>query len=182
MSFSKPPRSRLLDVVAAKTTHGDPLLQWGGNCQSECSLEVKLEKPSRSCRRKRQGAAAVEFAVVAPLFFLLVIGMIEFGRAIMVQQVLTNAAREGARVGVLDSTTPTHDQVVSTVTSYLSSAGVSGATVTMSPNEPTSAGYGALVTVTVQIAYSKVSWLPAPWFLSGKTLSATAVMRRETVQ
>ena len=35
------------------------------------------------------------------MFFLMVFGMIEFGRAIMVQQVLTNASREGARVAVL---------------------------------------------------------------------------------
>ena len=33
--------------------------------------------------------------------------MIEFGRAIMVQQVLTNASREGARLAVFDSPTPT---------------------------------------------------------------------------
>ena len=40
------------------------------------------------------------------MFFMLVFGMIEFGRAIMVEQILTNAAREGARVAVLDSATP----------------------------------------------------------------------------
>ncbi|MGB6041722.1 MAG: TadE family protein, partial [Pirellulales bacterium] len=54
------------------------------------------------CRKKRRGVAAVEFALVAPLFVLMVMGMIEVGRAIMVQQVLTNASREGARRAVLD--------------------------------------------------------------------------------
>ena len=48
----------------------------------------------------RCGAAAVEFAIVAPVFFLLVIGMIEVGRAMMVQQVLINASRVGARQAV----------------------------------------------------------------------------------
>jgi Flp pilus assembly protein TadG len=109
--------------------------------------------------------------------------MIEFGRAIMVQQVLTNAAREGARVGVLDSPTPTAGQVSTTVTNYLRSAGITGATVSTNPTEPTSAGYGAPVTVTVQIPFSSVSWLPSPLFLRGTTqLKASAVMRRETVQ
>lgn len=145
--------------------------------------EVKLERCCRTCRRKRRGAAAVEFALVAPVFFLLVFGMIEFGRAIMVQQVLTNAAREGARVGVLDSPTPTAGQVSSTVTTYLQNAGISGATVTMNPTEPTTAGYGQPVTVTVQVPFSSVTWLPSPMFLGSNThLTASAVMRRETVQ
>ena len=151
--------------------------------QIDGAAEVKLEKAYRRCRRNRQGAAAVEFAIVAPVFFLMIFGMIEFGRALMVQQVLTNASREGARVGVLDSPTPTRDQVISTVNTYLQGAGISGATVTLNPTEPTSAGYGQPVTVTVQVPFSNVSWLPAPWFLGGNTqLTASSIMRRETVE
>jgi Flp pilus assembly protein TadG len=148
-------------------------------------IEVKLERACRPCRRNRQGAAAVEFAVVAPVFFLLVFGMIEFGRAIMVQQVIINASREGARLAVLDSTTPTASTVISTVKTYLQNGGVSSASaiVTINPTEPTTAGYGQPVTVTVQIPFSSVSWLPKPIFLSTTTnLTASTVMRRETVQ
>ena len=151
--------------------------------QIDYVAEVKLEKPCWRCRRNRRGAAAVEFAIVAPVFFLMVFGMIEFGRALMVQQVLTNASREGARVGVLDSPTPTRDQVLSTVNTYLQSAGISGSTVTINPTEPTTAGYGMPVTVTIQVPFSNVSWLPAPWFLTGNVqLTASSVMRRETVE
>ncbi len=155
-------------------------------CQVERQIghvsPVNLEKTCRTCRRNRQGAAAVEFAVVAPLFFLMVFGMIEFGRAIMVQQILTNAVREGARVAVLDSPTPTAGPVASTVTTYLRNAGISGATVTISPAEPTTAGYGAPVTVSVQVPYRNVSWLPPILLGSNTTLRASTVMRRETVQ
>jgi Flp pilus assembly protein TadG len=140
----------------------------------------KVEKVFRMCRKKRRGAAVVEFAVVAPVFITLVFGMIEYGRMVMVQQMLTNASREGARVGVLDGATTAECQ--SAVTTYLSNAGVSGTTVTVTPNPPSSAGYGAPVTVTVTVPFSQVSWLPTPMFLSGKTLTATSVMRRETVQ
>src|SRR5687767_15081283 len=70
----------------------------------------KVEKLCRLCRRNRRGAAVVEFAMVAPLLFLLIFGLIEFGRVVMVQQVLTNGAREGARVGVLDDATKTDVQ------------------------------------------------------------------------
>ena len=44
-------------------------------------------------RAARRGVAAVEFAVVAPVFFLLVAGVIEFGRAMMVESILANAAQ-----------------------------------------------------------------------------------------
>ena len=108
--------------------------------------------------------------------------MIEFGRAIMVQQILTNAAREGARVAILDSATPTASVVSSKVTTYLQSAGISGATVTINPTEPTTATYGQPVTVTVTIPFTSVSWTPSPWFLKTKTMTARSIMRRETVQ
>ena len=140
----------------------------------------KLEKVCRLCRRNRRGAAAVEFAVVAPVFFLLVFGMIEFGRMVMVQQVITNGSREGARIAVLDGATT--GEVTTAVGTYLQNAAVSGGNVTVSPDPPNSAGYGEPVTVTVSIPFDQVSWLPSPMFLGGSTMTATTVMRRETVQ
>src|SRR5687768_2436293 len=65
----------------------------------------KLERPCRLYRRNRRATAAVEFAIVAPVFLLLVFGMIEYGRMVMVQQIITNASREGARTAVLDGAT-----------------------------------------------------------------------------
>ena len=150
--------------------------------QIPIATKVKLERDCRTCRRNRRGAAVVEFAVVAPVFILLIFGMIEFGRAIMVQQILTNAAREGARVAILDSATPTASTVTSKVTTYLQNSGITGATVTINPSEPTTATYGQPVTVTVTIPFTSVTWTPSPWFLKSKTLTARSVMRRETVQ
>ena len=64
----------------------------------------------------------MEFAVVAPIFILLLFGMIEYGRMVMVQQMLTNATREGARQAVLDGATT--EGVRNTVKNYLSSGGI----------------------------------------------------------
>lgn len=183
MSFSISPSRRIARIPTEASLQNTPPPQRGRGGRNESFSKVKLEKTCWSCRRKRRGAAAVEFAVVAPLFFLLVFGMIEFGRAIMVQRVLTNASREGARVAVLDSATPTAGTVTSTVTNYLQNVGLTGGSVTINPAEPTTAGYGVPVTVTVRIPFSRVSWLPAPWFLTGNVnLKASTVMRRETVQ
>lgn len=141
---------------------------------------LKLEKACRLCRKYRRGAAVVEFALIAPLLFLLVFGMIEYGRMVMVQQILTNASREGARMGVLDGTTTA--DVTTSVDNYLLGASVHNATVTVTPNPPSSAGFGEPVTVTVSIPFNQVSWLPAPLFLNGTTLSSQTVMRRESAQ
>ena len=122
----------------------------------------------------------MEFAIVAPVFFLLVFGMIEFGRMVMVQQVITNASREGARIAVLDGTTTA--EVTTAVNNYLQGGSINGATVTVNPNPPSTAVYGAPVTVNVSVPFRQVSWLPSPIFLGGSTLRATTVMRRETVQ
>ena len=162
--------------------HGSDSLPPGGN---ECVAvakprRYKLEKLCRLCRRNRNGAAVVEFAVVVPVFFALVFGMIEYGRMVMAQQIMTNAAREGARLGILDNSTTS--EVTTAVNSYLSAANITGATVTVTPSPPSSAGYGQPVTVKVTVPFSQVSWLASPIYLSGTTLSATTVMRREAVQ
>ena len=115
---------------------------------------------------------------MAPVFFLLVFGIIEYGRMVMVQQLITNATREGARRGVLDGATTT--EVSTVVNNYLASGGIKGATVTVSPNPPSTAAYGESVTVTVGVPFNKVSWLPKPMFLGNKTLTARSIMRRET--
>jgi|SRR5436190_15758221 len=52
-------------------------------------------------RRDERGAALLEMAFTLPLLLLISIGILEFGRAFQTWQILTNAAREGARVAVL---------------------------------------------------------------------------------
>lgn len=135
---------------------------------------------SRRPAQARRGAAVVEFAAVAPVLFLLIFGMIEFGRMVMVQQVLTNASREGARVGILDGAT--NSEVTNVVNNYLTAANINGAQVETDPKNIASAGAGDSVKVIVTVDFNKVTWLPAPIFLGGKGLTATTVMRRETVQ
>jgi Flp pilus assembly protein TadG len=106
--------------------------------------------------------------------------MIEYGRMVMVQQVITNASREGCRRAVIDGST--YADVETAVNNYLTSAGISNTTLTISPNPPSSAAAGAPVTVTVAVPFTKVSWLPSPMYLGSTQLSAQTVMRRETVQ
>ncbi len=59
----------------------------------------KLIGPGRGSRSQ----SAVEFALVAPLLFLLIFGIVDFGRAMFYQNEITNATREGARIAILAS-------------------------------------------------------------------------------
>jgi hypothetical protein len=52
-------------------------------------------------RNGKRGAALVEFAIVAPLLFLIVLGIIEFGVIMMHQLTLVQVAREGSRAASL---------------------------------------------------------------------------------
>jgi len=57
-------------------------------------------------RHSERGAALLEAAVTIPILLLIAVGIFEFGRAYQTWQILTNAAREGARIAVLPDPTP----------------------------------------------------------------------------
>lgn len=142
----------------------------------------------RFCRRtdrKRSGAATVELAVILPVFVTIMLGMIEVGRGLMVGQLMTNAAREGARLAVVNGTTNT--DVTNQIKTFLQgSANVAQADVNVAitisnaaaAGQLTGATTGDLVTVTVTIPFSKVSYLPAN-YLANVTLSGSSAMRHE---
>ena len=57
----------------------------------------------RSPRRRRtRGQALVEFSLVAPMFFILLFGIIEAGRFIFYYETLSHATREGARYAIVN--------------------------------------------------------------------------------
>jgi len=58
--------------------------------------------PRRKMLRSERGAAAVEFALIAPLLFMLIFGIIEFGLAWSKKNVYVGAAREGARYAAVE--------------------------------------------------------------------------------
>jgi Flp pilus assembly protein TadG len=123
-------------------------------------------------------------AVVAPLLFALILGAIEFGRAVMVTNVLTAACREGARAGVVPRSDNT--EVLAAVNSMLTGSGIdaSKATKEIRVNgtvaDVSTAVGGDQVSVRVTIPYGDVTWLPTTLFISKtSTVGGQAVMRHE---
>jgi Flp pilus assembly protein TadG len=129
-------------------------------------------------RSTRLGAEAVEFAFVAPVFFLFVFGLIELGRAVMIQQCLTNAARVGCRHAVL-ATTQTDDQVKSILQDHLRSAINDPSVVTcdVSPENLFGIAPGSEVTVSVSVNFADLSWLPLGFL--NPVISSEAIQQRE---
>src|SRR6185437_574705 len=120
---------------------------------------------------RRRGATAVEFALVAPIFFMMVLGIFEIGRACMVTELLTEAARRACRQGVIEGTGSSNIQ--SAATNYLSSVGINGETANVYVNDAPAgntnvAGMPAYteITVVVTVPISNVTWTPL-WFVSG---------------
>jgi Flp pilus assembly protein TadG len=133
----------------------------------------------------RRGVAAVEMAFVAPIFVTLTLGMIELGRGIMVGQLMTNAAREAARMAIIDGSTNT--SVTNAAQSFMqSAAGISANDLSVTITTSTSGGGNSvananpqdLITINLSLPYSKVSWIP-PKYLAGKDITAMAAMRHE---
>ncbi len=57
--------------------------------------------------RHEGGQALIEAALTIPILLLIAVGIFEFGRAYQTWEILTNAAREGARMAILPSADPT---------------------------------------------------------------------------
>ena len=133
-------------------------------------------------KASRSGVAAVEFALVAPVFFLFVFSLIELGRMMMIQQSLTNAAREGCRTAVLASTINCSD-VEAAVRDYLQSvishaSDVDEVRVTV-PASLTNTASGTDLTVAVEVDYTDVSWLPLGYLGLNPTIGAEQTGQRE---
>jgi Flp pilus assembly protein TadG len=69
-----------------------------------------------------KGAALIEAAITVPIILLISVGIFEFGRAYQTWQILTNAAREGARLAVIEGSTD--EQVRQRVSDYIKGGGV----------------------------------------------------------
>jgi Flp pilus assembly protein TadG len=131
-------------------------------------------------RIRRRGAAAVELAIVAPLLFLLLFGVVEFGRLVMVRQSLTNAARVGCRRAALATTGSANDAEVA-VRNYLQAV-IPDAEHTVSvdvrPTNLADISAGTPITVEVAVNVADIRWLPGG-FLNSGALSMQSTQRRE---
>jgi Flp pilus assembly protein TadG len=135
--------------------------------------------------KNQRGAALLETAVTIPIILLISVAIFEFGRAYQTWQVLTNAAREGARVAIISGTTDA--AIRTTVQNYMAAGGLDKYQPTM-VDVQRSVTLGATTASQITINYpfdfivlNPVARLIAPDTKTGESLimSTTAIMRNE---
>ena len=108
--------------------------------------------------RSERGAEIVEFAIVLPVLLLLGLGICDFGMLFQRYEIVTNAAREGARAGAVGLS---ESQISTVVDEYLKAGGLK-AQPTVEVEFPTIGANPALNAVRVTVAYPNGSFIVAP--------------------
>jgi Flp pilus assembly protein TadG len=131
--------------------------------------------------RNERGQALAEFALVLPLVLLFIAGIVEMGRAWNIKQVVTDAAREGARYTVVQDPTVDSNAVKAKIMERLALGSIETADITIAPSADWRVG-GQAMTVTVATQFQMgligalLSWAGAP---SVVTIGTEATMRNE---
>ena len=124
----------------------------------------------------RRGAAVTEFAVILPVFVLIVLATIEATSMVFLQQTLEIAAYESARVALVPGSDA--GNVGAAANSILGNRKVVDATVSVTPSNFESHPYGTAITVNVTADCEKNAAL-ASWFYRGRQLSSSVTMMKE---
>jgi Flp pilus assembly protein TadG len=150
-----------------------------------------MERTRRRSHSSERGQALLETALVLPVVLLIAVGIFEFGRAFQTWQIITNAAREGARIAVLPGSVVS--DVQSRVVTYMHQGQLPNATTDMVVvNQAATITIGATTTasasvVTVNYPFSFVMLNPVARMLDSSatlgaapfTMVASAEMRNE---
>jgi Flp pilus assembly protein TadG len=136
-------------------------------------------------RKNERGAALLETAITIPIILLIAVSIFEFGRAYQTWQVLTNAAREGARIAILVD--KTDGDVETAVKNYITTGGLPlGATV-VNINRNVAMGPNTASQITVNYPFSFIVLNPVirlvtPSSTTGAplTMQSVALMRNES--
>lgn len=150
--------------------------------QSHHRIEFFVATRQRRRNHNRYGATAVEMAIVAPVFFALLFGLVEFGRVTMVNQALSDAARAGCRTACLATTMDASKAETAArehLSTFLSAAGDSGpCRFTIQPADLSEVERGTEITIHVEVNFSDVSWISSG-YLGDPILGGEATMTRE---
>lgn len=140
---------------------------------------------SAKANKEQSGAALVEAALVTLTFMIILFSIFEAGRMLQIQQTLTNAAREGARLSVLPlqggtDTLPSSTTVENRVRQFLNASGLNGATATINVNQAHTEGTSTMTysLVTVTVPYRVLS--TSMFSLLQVNLRGRSMMRNET--
>ena len=102
-------------------------------------MDERNRQRSRSRNRSRRGSVVVETAIVLSILLTGLLGIFEYGRLVMIRQLMNNAAREGARMAVVSTTsqpTVTTQQITDTVNAYLAGQAIQNVVIQIYQADP----------------------------------------------
>lgn len=135
-------------------------------------LSNQRHRRGRMPQRRRRGAAAVEFAIVANIFFVLIFTCMEFARMNMIRNLAQDAAYFAARHAIVPGATAAEAEAKAT--EVMSMMTTTGFDIDVAPLDEDSTH----VVVTVSVDFDEIA-LFAPLFLPNATIETTATMRTE---
>ena len=103
-------------------------------------MSERNRQRSGSRSRSRRGSVVVETAIVLSVLLTGLLGIFEYGRLVMIRQIMNNAAREGARMAVVSATsepTDTTQQIRDTVNAYLAGQAIQNVEIQIYQADPT---------------------------------------------
>jgi len=138
--------------------------------------------PVRKSRRIR-GGSVMELMLVLPILLMLSFGAVDYGYAMYLKNTVQGAALIGTRTGIVSGAT--NANVTSAISSYMTSAGLSGSgyTVTMTPTDVSAGATGSTVTVQVSVTWgnagTKTLGSSFGGISNGKTITGSVTMVHE---
>ena len=145
------------------------------NQNTKSSLPSGVRQRVRRRKQNRSGAAMVEFAIMAPIFFLIVFASFEFIRLNMIRNLVQDAAYFACRDAIVPGAT--EEEAAAVANKLLGFMNTKGATVVVNNGNPLN-NASEEVTVTITVPVADNSFL-IPTFSEGMVFSATATMATE---
>lgn len=136
-----------------------------------------MKRPPKN--RSRRGLSMVEAALVLPILFALLFGMLEYSWAFLKSQQIHNAARHGARTGIVYGATAA--EVLAAVDQVMADSGLasSGYSTVLVPADPSTLTSGQILEVQVSVDYGNIELIGIPLIPTPATLTGTTSMARE---
>lgn len=125
--------------------------------------------------RLESGSMAIEFALVAPIFILILTGIMEFGAALFIQNNMVNVARDASRRAATGELTATEAETFAE--NALVNWGISYTVDVTVPDGSNAADRNVVASITAPM--NQASIIDFLGLLEGRTLAAQVVMRQE---
>ena len=133
----------------------------------------------RGGKKRSRAAVVVEFAVVLPLLLTILFGILEYGWVFMVRLTLQNAAREGVRLAILQTTESPYSEVDARIEAIMAPTGLTAADYTVVMSHATLDPCDRAEAITISVPYERISVTGGFFGPASFNVTGTSTMQKE---